>query len=219
MIALCTSITSICFVLAVENTTVANVLILLTALPMIFSVLISKILLKENTPYQTLIACMMCIIGTFILTGSNFKLSNIKVLFIISIACFFLSLIVNLTKKAPNINTMPSYFISALCISIISFSFSNNEELFFPTELKSYLIAILNGLLFQTGFQFCVNIGAKHTPSPVFSMLIVVELIIAIFLAYIFLNEVPNISAILGGIIIVFTLIIHSYWLLKKKKS
>ena len=64
-----------------------------------------------------------------------------------------------------------------------------------------------------------MGIGTKIIPASEVSLLMIIETIMAPIWVWIFLNEVPSNYTLVGGAIILTTLIINSLYIIKLNKS
>jgi drug/metabolite transporter (DMT)-like permease len=91
-------------------------------------------------------------------------------------------------------------------VMVDSFSFSNNDI------FMGFLLGIP-----QLTFGFiCITIGSRTTKSVTIGLLMLTETIFAPLWVWLFLNEIPPSSVFIGGMIIIFAIIIKT---LDKNKS
>ena len=68
----------------------------------------------------------------------------------------------------------------------------------------------------QLAFGFiCITIGSRTTPSTTIGLLMLTETLFAPIWVWLFLNEIPSVSVIIGGVVIITAIILKS---LDKKK-
>ena len=64
----------------------------------------------------------------------------------------------------------------------------------------------------QLGFGFiCITIGSRTTRSVTIGLLMLTETIFAPLWVWLFLNEIPPLSVFIGGIIIIFAIMVKSF--------
>ena len=82
-----------------------------------------------------------------------------------------------------------------------SFSYSNHDI------FMGFLLGVP-----QLAFGFiCITIGSRTTPSTTVGLLMLTETLFAPIWVWIFLNEIPSASVLIGGLIIVFAIIFNSF--------
>ena len=73
---------------------------------------------------------------------------------------------------------------------------------------------------FQLGFGFIfITIGAKSTPSALVGIIMLSEAVLGPFWAWMFINENPPTSVLIGGLIVIFAVLIQFLSLMKKKSA
>ena len=73
---------------------------------------------------------------------------------------------------------------------------------------------------FQLGFGFIfITIGARSTPSALVGIMMLSEAVLGPFWAWMFINENPPASVLIGGLIVIFAVLIQFLSLMKKKSA
>ena len=66
---------------------------------------------------------------------------------------------------------------------------------------------------FQIGFGFIlITIGSQTTPSAVVGVLMLTEAVFGPLWAWFFINEIPPTSVLIGGGIIIFSILLQSFY-------
>jgi len=66
---------------------------------------------------------------------------------------------------------------------------------------------------FQIGFGFIlITVGSQTTPSAVIGVLMLTESVFGPLWAWLFINEVPPTSVLIGGGIIIFSILFQSFY-------
>tara|TARA_A100001011_G_C13795962_1_gene629047 strand:- start:34 stop:396 length:363 start_codon:yes stop_codon:yes gene_type:complete len=110
-------------------------------------------------------------------------------------------------RKNKNLDMVPAIFYSGifsiiygLCLSE-SFSYSSHDI------YMGFLLGIP-----QLAFGFiCITIGSRTTASTTVGLLMLTETLFAPIWVWLFLNEIPPYSVLLGGVIIILAIIINSF--------
>ena len=107
---------------------------------------------------------------------------------------------------------VPSQFTAGIFAALIGYLVStklsiSNHDLF---------LAFLAGV-FQIGFGFIlITVGSRTTPAAVVGILMLTEAVFGPLWAWLFISEIPPVSVILGGGIIIFA-ILFEFFLSPKK--
>ena len=197
------------YVFAMYNTTVANTNFIITT-ETIFLATFGYFFLKEKINLITFISIIIGMSGVlFILGGSLSIQSNEQ--FIGNIVAFLTPIsfviLVIIIRKSPNIDMVPAQFIAGVITAIIGY-FIAGKLLISPHDL---FLAFLAGF-FQIGFGFIlITIGSQTTPSAVVGVLMLTEAVFGPLWAWMFINESPPMSVLLGGGIIIFSILLQSF--------
>lgn len=206
---------TIFFVTGLRYTSIANVLVIISTSP-VFAALLSRVVLKEKTLARTWITMFIIIAAMLLIMMDSFKSGG----FWGDISALMVSILIATTftiaRQAKNINMVPAMAIGGLVTSGVSFiaiSTSASIPLYLETNAVPYLLTM--GFVTTLAFSL-IMIGPRYLPAAEVSMIMPLETVFGTLLGIIYLNEMPSNYAIIGGIIILVTLSIHSWLSLKK---
>ena len=200
------SLSFVAYIAAMSMTSVANVVFIIST-QTIFLAIFGYLFLKEKISLRGFIAIISALIGMVIMVGNSINqgtlLGNI-VSFAIPINFTILVMII---RKFPELDMVPAIFYSGI--------FSGIYGLFLSSGLTFSTNDIIMGFLLgvpQLAFGFiCVTIGTKTTQAVTVGLLMLLETIFAPIWVWIFLNEVPPSSVLIGGLIIISAVILKSF--------
>ena len=119
-----------------------------------------------------------------------------------------IKLIFSFKKKYPNVDMVPAQFIAGVFSAIFAYFIASNLSIS-PHDL---FLASLSGF-FQIGFGFIlITIGSQTTPSAVVGVLMLTEAVFGPLWAWFFINEIPPTSVLIGGGIIIFSILLQSFY-------
>ena len=200
------SLSFIAFVVAMTNTTVANVVFIISTQTM-FLAIFGYFYLKEKVSLISFISILLAMSGITIMVGDSlFSGSFFGNLVALAIPINF-SILVMIIRKNKNLDMVPAIFYSGI-FSIIyglvlseSYIFTNHDI------LMGFFLGVP-----QLAFGFiCITIGSRSTPSATIGILMLSETICAPIWVLLFLNEIPPVSTLIGGFIIIIAIIIKSF--------
>jgi len=206
------AITSIVFVISIENTNVANTLVMVALAPML-SAIISLIFLKENPDQKTWVAIIITTLAVIYIfydaLESNDFLGNL-----LGLVCAT-GLAVNavIIRSAKKISLLPSAMIGKLVVSLFA--------LFFVDQIKlenNDLIIIPIMCIFCIAIPFvCVTLAPRYITAAEVNLFFLLETIFGPLWVWLVIREQPSIETIIGGSVIVLTIAIHSSIALRKR--
>ena len=206
------AMTSIVFVISIENTNVANTLVMVALAPML-SAIISMIFLKENPDQKTWIAIMVTTLAVIYIfydaIDSGDFLGNLLGL----VCATGLAINAVIIRSAKKINLVPSAMIGKLVVALFAIIFVDqlkleNNDLFFIPFMCIVCIAIP---------FVCVTLAPRYITAPEVNLFFLLETIFGPLWVWLVIREQPSMETIIGGSIIIFTIAVHSIFALKKE--
>jgi drug/metabolite transporter (DMT)-like permease len=197
-----TSVGFIAYIIAMTETTVANVLFIIST-QTIWLAIFGYLFLKEKINLKTFFSIILAMTGIIVMiagslnTGSLF--GNLAAL-VIPINFAFLILLI---RKFSKLDLVPALFYGGMIIIFIGFFMSDTILI----SKHNLLIALLLGTFQHACGFICIVIGARSTPAVVVGLLMLVETLLGPLWVFIFLNEIPPMSVFIGGSIIIIAVI------------
>ena len=205
------SVCNITFIISIQNTNVANTLIMVALAPMLSAVL-ATIFLKEKTNIKTWIAIFITFFSVAFIFYDSLKLGNILGDIFGFITALGLAINANLARYAKDRDLVPSAVLGKLCVAIFAFFFVENFEL---VETDLIIVPIMCIMCVAIPFVL-VTIAPRFISAPEVNLFFLLEVIIGPIWVWVIINEKPSIETIIGGFVIIVTIAAHSYAALKK---
>ena len=198
------------YVFSMYTTTVANTNFIITT-ETIFLAIFGYFFLKEKINLITFISIILGMSGVLLIVGSSLSIQPSEQ-FVGNIVAFIMpisfAILVIIIRKYPKVDMVPSQFTAGIAAAVIGFLVA--EKLSISTH--DLFLAFLAGF-FQIGFGFIlITIGSQTTPAAVVGVLMLTESIFGPLWAWLFINEMPPISVLIGGGIIIFSILIQSFY-------
>ena len=198
------------YVFAMYNTTVANTNFIITT-ETIFLAVFGYFFLKEKINLITFISIILGMSGVLLIVGSSLSIQSSEQ-FIGNIVAFIMpisfAILVVIIRKYPNVDMVPAQFTAGILAAIIGYFIAGKLSIS-PHDL---FLALMAGF-FQIGFGFIlITIGSQTTPSAVVGVLMLTEAVFGPLWAWLFINEIPPMSVLIGGGIIIFSILFQSFY-------
>ena len=205
------SICNITFIISIQNTNVANTLVMIAMAPMI-SAILGAIFLKEIPDYKTWLAIIVTFIAVAYIFHDSIELGNFYGDIFGLITSFGLACNAVLVRFAKERDLVPSAVIGKLCVGIFAFFFVESFDL-----IGKDLIIIPLMCVMCVAIPFVlVTIAPRFIPAEEVNLFFLLETIIGPIWVWLVINEQPSIQALQGGFVIITTIAIHSYLKLRK---
>jgi drug/metabolite transporter (DMT)-like permease len=198
------------YVFSMYTTTVANTNFIITT-ETIFLAVFGYFFLKEKINLITFISIVLGMSGVLLILGNSLSIQSSEQ-FIGNIVAFIMpisfAILVIIIRKYPSVDMVPAQLIAGVFAAIIGYFIAGKLSI----SLHDLFLASLAGF-FQIGFGFIfITIGSQTTPSAVVGVLMLTEAVFGPLWAWLFINEVPPVSVLVGGGIIVFSILFQSFF-------
>jgi len=204
------SICNITFIISIQNTNVANTLVMIAMAPML-SAILGSIFLKEIPDQKTWIAILITLISVTYIFYDSIEVGNFYGDLFGIITAFGLACNAVIARYAKNRDLVPSAVIGKLCVAIFAFFFVDSFSLV-GTDL--IIVPVMCVMCVAIPFVL-VTIAPRFIPAEEVNLFFLLETIIGPFWVWMIIKEQPSIETILGGTVIILTIAIHSFLKLK----
>ena len=205
------SITNITFLISIQNTNVANTLIMIAMAPMLSAVL-GAIFLKENPDKKTWIAILITFLAAIYIFYDSIQLGNILGDIFGFVTALGLAIGAVVVRSAKEKNLVPSAMIGKLLVAVFALFFVKDLELI-NTDI--FIVPLMCILCVAIPFVL-VTIAPRFITAAEVNLFFLLETIFGPIWVWLVIKEQPSLETIIGGIIIILTLAIHSSLALKK---
>ena len=205
------SICNITFIISIQNTNVANTLVMIAMAPML-SAILGSIFLKEVPDQKTWIAIIITLISVTYIFHDSMEIGNFYGDLFGLITAFGLACNAVIARYAKNRDLVPSAVIGKLCVAVFAFFFVDSFSLV-GTDL--IIVPLMCVMCVAIPFVL-VTIAPRFIPAEEVNLFFLLETIIGPFWVWMIIREQPSMETIQGGMVIILTIAIHSFLKLKK---
>jgi len=205
------SICNITFIISIQNTNVANTLVMIAMAPML-SAILGAIFLKEIPDYKTWLAIIITFIAVAYIFQDSIELGNFYGDIFGLITALGLACNAVLARFAKDRDLVPSAVIGKLCVAIFALFF---VESFALVESDLIIVPLMSVMCVAIPFVL-VTIAPRFIPAEEVNLFFLLETIIGPIWVWLIINERPSLEALQGGLVIIITIAIHSFLKLKK---
>jgi len=205
------SITNITFVVSIQNTNVANTLVMIAMAPML-SAILGAIFLKEIPDRKTWIAIAVTFLAAVYIFYDSLQLGNVYGDILGFITGLGLAINAVTIRSAKKKNLLPAAVVGKLCVAIFAMFFIETYSL---VDRDLFIIPLMSIMCVAIPFVL-VTIAPRFIPAEEVNLFFLLETIIGPFWVWMVIKEQPSIETIQGGMVIILTIAIHSFLKLKK---
>ena len=205
------SITNITFVVSIQNTNVANTLVMIALAPML-SAILGGIFLKEIPDRKTWTAIGVTFLAAVYIFYDSLQLGSIYGDILGFITALGLAINAVTIRSAKKKNLLPAAVVGKLFVAIFAMFFIETYTLI---ERDLIIVPLMSIMCVAIPFVL-VTIAPRFIPAEEVNLFFLLETIIGPFWVWMVIKEQPSLETIQGGSIIILTIAIHSYLKLKK---
>ena len=186
---------------AIQNTSVANAMLLFATAPFMAAVL-GWLVLKEPVRMATWGAILLALCGIAIMvsnkTGDVAFVGSLAALgSALGFAIFTVSL-----RWGRTVEMLPSVFLSGLLAVVITFAICLIQDISLTLSLQDGSVAMGMGV-FQVGAGLILyTLGSRSLPAAELALLSLAEVLLAPFWVWLFLNETVSLNTLIGGAVL-----------------
>jgi drug/metabolite transporter (DMT)-like permease len=208
------SMGSISFIVAITHTSVANTLIILSTTPL-SAVLIGRVFLGERIAARSWSAIVLVCIGVLVMSSDKSS-ANTSLFGDIAalIGAFFLAAGFTIVRRFPSIPIFPALSTSGLVTALLVLPFAqplsiSQQDFGYLIIMGIYMLPVGTALMF---------LGPRYIPAAEVGLMLLLESILGPIWVWLVLSEHPGTRSIIGGVIILSTLLINAIWIMRSTK-
>jgi len=205
------AITHICFVYSIQNTAVANTLVLIASAP-IFAALFSVFILKEIPSFFTWIVIFIALLAMIIIGIGSFTSTGLygDIMALIVAAGMGISMV--LVRLFKNKDLVPACLLGCLIAALYTLPFGVNFNI---NQNQIFYLLLMCLLILPIPFMI-LTIAPKYTPAHEVALIFLMESVLGTAWVWFVINEVPPINTIIGGVLLLGSVSIFIYQTTKK---
>ncbi len=200
------SITNITFVVSIQNTNVANTLVMIATAPML-SAILGAIFLKEPPDKKTWISIIITFIAIIYIFSDSLKLGNFYGDILGFITAIGLAVGAVTIRAAKSKNLVPAAVVGKLFVATFALFFIES----FVLENKDLIIVPLMCILCVAIPFVLVTIAPRFIPAAEVNLFFLLETIIGPIWVWMIIKEQPSVETLYGGAVIIITIATHSF--------
>ena len=200
------SFSFVAFVVAMSNTTVANVVFIISTQTM-FLAIFGYFYLKEKVSLIGLISILLAMSGIIIMVGDSISGGSLFGNIVALAIPINFAILVMIIRKNTKVDMVPAIFYSGIFSLVYGFFLAESFEFTKHDLWMGFLLGVP-----QLAVSFiCITIGSRTVESATVGLLMLMETLCAPLWVWLFLNEIPPISVFIGGAVIISAIILKSF--------
>ena len=200
------SFSFVAFVVAMSNTTVANVVFIISTQTM-FLAIFGFFYLKEKVSLIGALSIFLAMSGIVIMVGDSISAGSLFGNLVALAIPINFAILVMIIRKNTNLDMVPAIFYSGVFSLIYGFFLTESFQFTKHDLLMGFLLGVP-----QLALSFiCITIGSRTVKSATVGLLMLMETLCAPIWVWLFLSEIPPLSVFIGGTVIIIAIILKSF--------
>ena len=195
----------VAYMYSMTETTVANVVFIIST-QTVFLPILAYFFLKEKISPRGLVAIVLAMIGVTLMIGDSFGTGSLNGNLAALVIPINFSILILIIRKYPKVDMIPAIFYAGIFSCLYGLIFLEGISISPKDVWLSFLLGVPQ-LAF--GFIF-ITIGSRTTPAVMVGLLMLMETIFAPIWVWLFYNEIPPTSVLIGGLIIISAVVMKS---------
>jgi len=205
------SITNITFVVSIQNTNVANTLVMIATAPML-SAILSGIFLKEQPDKKTWISILITFLAIIFIFYDSLGVGNFYGDILAFVTAIGLAVGAVTIRSARSKNLVPAAVVGKLFVALFALFFIDS---FMLIEKDLIIVPLMCILCVAIPFVL-VTIAPRFIPAAEVNLFFLLETIIGPIWVWFVIKEKPSLETLVGGLVIITTIAVHSFLKLRK---
>ena len=200
------SFSFVSFIIAMNSTTVANVVFIISTQTM-FLAIFGFFYLKEKVSFIGSSSIFLAMSGILIMVGDSISTGSLFGNLVALVIPINFAIYVMIIRKNSNLDMVPAMLYSGIFSLIYGAILAKSFEFTSHDLFMGFLLGVPQLAL---GF-ICITIGSRTTASATVGLLMLMETLCGPLWVWLFLNEIPPISVFIGGAVIISAIILKSF--------
>ena len=200
------AVAGIAFIQALINTTVANALFTLSAIPFITAAL-ARVLLKERLRRVTLVTMLVAALGIFVMVAEGVGIGSGygNAMALLTALCFSgFAIIVRHNRR---IDMLPTLLVSGAIIALAALALRFDD---LGISLNDLLLCFLWGGVLSGLANGMFVVASRHLVAAEVTLFMLLEFALGPVWVWLFVGEVPTVWTLLGGVLVIASVTLHA---------
>ena len=214
VVAVSFAIANLAFIFSIQNTAVANTLVIMSLSPL-FAALLSYFFFREPISTGTWLAAVAIFLGLTMVFYGSLATGGVvgDLAALVTSLCVAISLV--LMREHRDISMVPALAWSSglACLAALPFAL--------PASLSgtALILMLVLGLIVLPASLTMIGLAPRYLPAPEVSLILRLEALLAPLWVWLVLGEVPSRQTLIGGGIIMATLICLSLYTIRMQRG
>ena len=210
MAALLFALDNVMFIYSITHTSVANTLLMISLSPL-FAGLLTRIALRQAVPRRTWLAIGGATVATLVILLGSLVAGDLLGTLAGLVAAIAIGGTLVVLRSRPTLNLVPAVAIGAGLGGLIGLPAASPAS----ADLRDWVLLVLLGLLIVPVAFGLIATGPRYIPAAEVALLLLLQTVLGAFWVWIAVGEAPHGATLVGGVMLIVALAMHSVATLK----
>ncbi|MDH3693040.1 MAG: DMT family transporter [Gammaproteobacteria bacterium] len=193
------SIAAVCFLQSMTNTTVANTLFILSAIPF-FTAALAWVFLKERLRRSTVIAMTVAFLGLTVMVGEGFGAGSLYGNGMALVTAFCFAVYAVIVRQNRQINMLPTLLVSTAIIIVVAIVTRFGQ---LAISWEDFLLCMFWGGVLSGSANAMFIAASRHLAAAELTLFMLLEFALGPIWVWLFLSETPSRLTLVGGVLVI----------------
>jgi drug/metabolite transporter (DMT)-like permease len=199
------------FILSLNYTTVANVLFMQAAAPMM-AALLGWALLSERVPGRTWVAMALAAAGVVLMVGGGVEGGARAVLLPFAMTVAF-AIVIVISRHRSDVSLAPAAFLSQVLVVVCLGPFAAMGS----ADAHDWALLALLGLIVASGIVL-LTVAAQRIPAAEIAIISLLQIVLGPLLVWLAYREQPPLGTLVGGAVIMLAVVVQAAGDLRRRE-
>jgi len=200
---------NICFILSITTTTVANTVFTISLIPFL-TALLALIFLGEKLRWITIWTMILALLGVLIMFYGSLQTGEIWGNVLALFTAFAFSIFTLILRSKKEVDMLPCLLLSGLLASLVAL-FTSKGSLYI--SFHDLLLCFLLGGIMSGFVNCCFVFATRHLIAAEATLFFFIEICLGPIWVWLFTNELISINTLIGGSLILTSLLARALFL------
>ena len=209
-VALLFALDNVMFIYSITHTSVANTFLMISLSPL-FAALLTRLVLRHAVPRRTWLAILGATVATVVIMLGSLASGDLPGTLAGLVVAIAIGGKLVVLRSRPSLNMVPAVALGAAMAGLVCLPAAGPAS----ADGADWAMLVLIGLfIVPVGFGFIAT-GPRFIPAPEVALLLLLQTVLGPIWVWMAVGEVPEPATIVGGLMLIFVLALHSVATLK----
>ena len=205
---------NVTFIYTITHTSVANTLLMISLSPL-FAALLTRLVLRQAVPRRTWLAIGGASVATLVILLGSLVTGDLPGTLAALVAAMAIGGTLVVLRSRPSLNLVPAVAIGAGLAGLTALPAASPSS----ADLRDWVLLVLIGLLIVPMAFGLIATGPRYIPAAEVALLLLLQTVLGAFWVWIAVGEAPHGATVVGGLILILVLAMHSVATLRNLDS